>query len=1226
MPEDSLCYVWGVLQETNIVNMVRPYKTAPFYWSYHEDTDEVDDPDLFAEWVLAHPGRIWLIGNEPDLPTQDDITQDQYARMFHKYYKFISSLDPTAQFAIAGIYGGDYNGAIERCTNWLTAVLDSYRLQFGEDMPIDIWNIHVYATPNTLDPWKVMDEFVNPFCEWVKTVNGGIYENCPIWITEFGVALWSGDMSRENIRDFMDVFCRLLEGSDVDKWFWFIGYSGGEWQATSLIYPWPEPSILGEKYVELAWGYPNTPPEKPDPALPEPPPIFRDDFNSGLAPEWKIKAGDWVIDEGALRQCDKDPYFAGQSIVLMYRYSDFVMEVDVKINSTDDPNRWAGLVLRMQNKFDMFSNSGYLIYLRQNGELGLYTQPDGTVASDPEAVEDTSVFHRLKVEIELYTIKVYVDDALKLEWTDPNRRYPAGFVSLQTNKADCSFDNFRIKTRDYRFGVVATDTSGYGGPVTPMQGEDFFSPLRTSWWYNYLSNDIEGKNFPGYQRLYMFWRATLDRYTDEELQDMAHRAKEEAPYHTIWWAMSNEVNDRGQANQSATEFARIYLKYHKNLKIGDPTCKVMGPSILNWDFVSTSVYQSGKSWYEEFRQAWYNDPECREYSLENYGIPYPPMDAFNFHTYDLRGVQGTPYAPESWEYCRDQILLCYNDLQNYPETAGKKIWLTEFGGLRSPNMTVAADRAGGLILWMRQQPFIQRWFLFFIHNDYYGSWPALNLLDDYGNLTPYGRMCRDFAWLDEETHFLNIPYHRSYQDSTSYTRVGWYTAGDIREDFELGMRFYLVNGQDYTANTMHGRVFDIGEDKIIERVTFNYYTNYDSSKLHLALDVPDAGEIWSAQESSNYNGYADIDFSSYNTHKLAFSLCVDNSFTYSEPTGQYNIIITNITFYYRNILSTPWGLLKPGWNLISIPLIPYSSDVRDVFSSILLSDTSTVKFTITGGINTGEFTIGIDPSASDGVDAFDKVELYPAPDTATLYSYPDGLTRCSVDIRDGAGLFEVWGGSLDDVLVLERNPYSRFDPPMDVRISWDLQKAYGWHYTLYDLEHDTSIDLSSTPFYDTTLTRQDIELRIEAEGRGNTLEGNIYRYSENGYAKYPDDFSNIETGVGYWIYITEPSVLRVEGYTPTIPQRIQLKEGWNLIGYPFPVPQPVDGIYFEHSGVALPFPEAQEAGWVQGTIYYFDEGYKCLSFYGPDNCLEPWRGYWILALVDDLDIIINPPE
>lgn len=451
---------------------------------------------------------------------------------------------------------------------------------------------------------------------------------------------------------------------------------------------------------------------------------------------------------------------------------------------------------------------------------------------------------------------------------------------------------------DDRFGVVATDTSGWGGPIIPLQGAEYFERLRAPWWYNYSAKDITTRNWPGYQRLYMYWRATLAT-SDASIQAAAAEAKAWDPNHTIWFAMSNEPNDRGQANQTPEEFAPIYYKFHKNLKIGDPNCKIIPPGILNWTFQSTSVWMKGKDWYEAFRQAWTSNEICRNYSLDNYGTPYPPLDGFNLHSYDLRW--GTP---QSWQYCRDEILACYNDLQTWPECAGKKIWLTEFSDLRAPSMTENAGLSAGLVLWMKQQPFMERWFWFFTHGDRYASFPSCWLLDSYGELTPVGMAHRDLSLLSPSQMFHHIPFHAGHGSGTSYVRDGSIQDTGIGEDTSISLKFYLNYGYAYSPTAMRGRTY-VPADGRIKRVTFNYTTNYDNSKICLVMDVPGTNDKWKLDRYGGSLGYADIDLTGQAADSVSFAFVPSTSFTYSRPTGEWYASVSNITLYLVPVPPAP---------------------------------------------------------------------------------------------------------------------------------------------------------------------------------------------------------------------------------------------------------------------------------------------------------------------------------
>jgi hypothetical protein len=101
--------------------------------------------------IAAHPGALWLVGNEPDRGPnpdncpghgQDDIYPEVYARAYHDAYTFIKTQDPTAQVAIAGLVEVT-PGRLQ----YLDKVWQSYRETYGGNMPVDVWNMHLYILP-----------------------------------------------------------------------------------------------------------------------------------------------------------------------------------------------------------------------------------------------------------------------------------------------------------------------------------------------------------------------------------------------------------------------------------------------------------------------------------------------------------------------------------------------------------------------------------------------------------------------------------------------------------------------------------------------------------------------------------------------------------------------------------------------------------------------------------------------------------------------------------------------------------------------------------------------------------------------------------------------------------------------------------------------------------------------------------------------------------------------
>ncbi|MCK4306438.1 MAG: hypothetical protein KAY24_19510, partial [Candidatus Eisenbacteria sp.] len=254
MPPECLCYIWDTLQPTNLVNMVRPKK----YWEYvgvnpdriqgyNSETDQLLHPEEFGQWVEDHPGTIWIIGNEPDMGGQDNLTPEQYARMFHTYYDFIKvqDRDPTARFATAGLAALAYTSWLNDDIAWWDQVLAEYQSQFGTDMPINIWNCHCYAIAGELDPNRVIADYFHPFLDYTRTVNGGIYEDTEFWVTEFG---FGGDLGGELGGEYMKQLCPRLEALGVDRFFWFLGpWSNWDpsFQRVALLGPDGLPTALG---------------------------------------------------------------------------------------------------------------------------------------------------------------------------------------------------------------------------------------------------------------------------------------------------------------------------------------------------------------------------------------------------------------------------------------------------------------------------------------------------------------------------------------------------------------------------------------------------------------------------------------------------------------------------------------------------------------------------------------------------------------------------------------------------------------------------------------------------------------------------------------------------------------------------------------------------------------------------------------------------------------------
>lgn len=175
-------------------------------------TPPLTDTGLGAR-IVANPGSLWLVGNEPDRRTvQDDICPQQYAEGYHDVYQYIKGLDPTAQVAVAGLVEVT-PGRLQ----YLDIVWDTYREKYGATMPVDVWTMHIYVLseqdegdahvalgtdPNLAIPHSYFCPDTNSICqaehddmdlfqgqviqmrEWMAQHG---QQNKPLLITEFGI-------------------------------------------------------------------------------------------------------------------------------------------------------------------------------------------------------------------------------------------------------------------------------------------------------------------------------------------------------------------------------------------------------------------------------------------------------------------------------------------------------------------------------------------------------------------------------------------------------------------------------------------------------------------------------------------------------------------------------------------------------------------------------------------------------------------------------------------------------------------------------------------------------------------------------------------------------------------------------------------------------------------------------------------------------------------------------
>jgi hypothetical protein len=223
------------------------------YWKLVRVTAQGYHPTLARIRIIARedPGKIWILGNEPDVIWQDNVSPEAYARAYGQLYDTIKGADPTALIAVGGI-----SQATPLRLKYLDRVLHAYQEIYGQPLPADWWTVHGYVLREQRNSWGVeippgfqedqgilyeigdhgrLDYFekqLRDFRDWMKR-NG--YQNAPLALTEFGILMPSEyGFPPEFVTGYLkDTFTLLTElrdettgypGDDfhlVQRWAWF---------------------------------------------------------------------------------------------------------------------------------------------------------------------------------------------------------------------------------------------------------------------------------------------------------------------------------------------------------------------------------------------------------------------------------------------------------------------------------------------------------------------------------------------------------------------------------------------------------------------------------------------------------------------------------------------------------------------------------------------------------------------------------------------------------------------------------------------------------------------------------------------------------------------------------------------------------------------------------------------------------------------------------------------
>ncbi len=190
-----------------------------------------------AEVLAANPGALWLAGNEPDVIWQDNQTPEAYAQLYHQFYTFVKTLDPSAQVAIAGV-----SQVTPLRLQYLEEVMAAYQRFYGQRMPVDVWNVHAFVLREDRDSWGVsippgfdvdqgmlweiedhddLDLFRQQIVDFRRWMARNGERDKPLIVSEFGILMPAEyGFPPQRVAEFMtETFDFLLTAADPD-----IGY------------------------------------------------------------------------------------------------------------------------------------------------------------------------------------------------------------------------------------------------------------------------------------------------------------------------------------------------------------------------------------------------------------------------------------------------------------------------------------------------------------------------------------------------------------------------------------------------------------------------------------------------------------------------------------------------------------------------------------------------------------------------------------------------------------------------------------------------------------------------------------------------------------------------------------------------------------------------------------------------------------------------------------------
>jgi hypothetical protein len=147
----------------------------PAWWTWDQS---------YGTWAQANPGRLYIVGDEPDNPEHGCLPPAVYADSFFIFVDLMRGYDATAKFSPAGFTepGSGHCGA-GTDTVYAQAFYDAYSAKYGPP-PITEWRFHNFGN------WSI-----NNYAKWKSDVQAlaawSVAHGAPMYLGGWGFIGWT---------------------------------------------------------------------------------------------------------------------------------------------------------------------------------------------------------------------------------------------------------------------------------------------------------------------------------------------------------------------------------------------------------------------------------------------------------------------------------------------------------------------------------------------------------------------------------------------------------------------------------------------------------------------------------------------------------------------------------------------------------------------------------------------------------------------------------------------------------------------------------------------------------------------------------------------------------------------------------------------------------------------------------------------------------------------------